>query len=809
MAAFLAAVTVFQLWALLRPGNQFLPGTDSRILYTWDLFTRSVMGRGALPYWNPYHFAGVPHLADTQTTVLYPPMVILRLLPPIRALTTGVAFHMWLAGIGTVVLCRTLGTGWLPAVCAALAFMLGGAVSPQLNTGHLLVIGGSSWLPLALALAVRSVRRGGWFPHPWLPVVLGLQFLAGFLQGSIYVVSAIAAYFLFSAMWPDPARPAATRRSSPLVQLAILGIFTAGLLAFQLLPTVHLVAEAGRTAGVPYDFAVRDEWSVEYLSTLVFPFSMLKEGEGLRALTERSAYAGVMLLMFVPLGFIGREYRRSAAFVLLLSVIAILFAFGKNAPLFVWHYRLFPGLRGPGRFLFITALGVPVMGALGLEAASRNRSRRHWRVLGGIAAGLALVWSLGEAGPGAAPWNTMIAPAAGVLAVAAALRFASPNMAFALALILVAVDLRGFAATAVNPIGGIPFKDLNRWIRDPPPGRALSICENAVGHLELMAIGEPTINGAGGVFLRGYSDFTYLTKTGGAPPEQQTTHQRIEGELPRRPDLLRFLNIGYVIACSAASSLPDTAYRLDREADLATYRALDALPRAFWVCEPEALSRHVAIRRLERGRYDSDLQLIARYDIDVRWAPAVDANKRQALEVRYGLADPEPGEVPRTWRYRLLKRAPDAVRALVRDPDTEDARGVDRQSGEPTLPEEEDTGVRDELLIGTSPCNVRASEQARVVTEDQPDGRIEVEVTAPARGMLFLSEPYYSERRAWVDGSEVQPKRVNLAFTGIPVDAGAHWVELRYVPTRFKFGCAISLVSLLALVILARHEPKR
>jgi uncharacterized membrane protein YfhO len=68
-------------------------------------------------------------------------------------------------------------------------------------------------------------------------------------------------------------------------------------------------------------------------------------------------------------------------------------------------------------------------------------------------------------------------------------------------------------------------------------------------------------------------------------------------------------------------------------------------------------------------------------------------------------------------------------------------------------------------------------------------------VNAPTDGFLFFSEPFYPERRASIDGHTVPLLRANLAFTAVAVPAGAHDVELRYVPSRFYLGSVISSVT--------------
>ena len=198
------------LRGLLSPSTDRLPGIDSGNLYTWEVYTREALGSGQLPFWNPYHFAGTPHLADPQTTVLYPPALLLRWLPVPAYLGWMMALHLWIAAAGTLYAARVIGLGWVAAAAAAVAVMLGGSVPGWVHNGHLLVLYSAAWAPWALALAIVSVRSGRVFPDGRLVAVLVLQFLTGYLQGSLYIGAAVAAYFLYSSLWPAVAEAAAS-----------------------------------------------------------------------------------------------------------------------------------------------------------------------------------------------------------------------------------------------------------------------------------------------------------------------------------------------------------------------------------------------------------------------------------------------------------------------------------------------------------------------------------------------------------------------------------------------------------------------
>ncbi len=82
-------------------------------------------------------------------------------------------------------------------------------------------------------------------------------------------------------------------------------------------------------------------------------------------------------------------------------------------------------------------------------------------------------------------------------------------------------------------------------------------------------------------------------------------------------------------------------------------------------------------------------------------------------------------------------------------------------------------------------------------------------VDSPRDGLLFLSIPFGSGWTATVDGRPTKTVRVNSGFTGVPVTAGKHAVELRYVTPGLVLGlvaCAAALLTSLVLLVMARRR---
>lgn len=808
-----ALLVIVVLRGALSPSVDRLPGIDSGNLYAWEVYTRSVLTDGHLPFWNPYHFAGTPHLADPQTTVFYPPALLLRWLPVPAFLGWMVALHLWIAGAGTLFTARALRLGWMAASASAVAVMLGGSVPGWIHDGHLLLLYSLAWVPWAVGLAVVSVRSGRMIPDGRLVGVLVLQFLTGYLQGSVYLAATLAVYYLFSVAWPPEDAAAPLRRWETLAQLGVLGALSACAAAFLLLPASMLVAQAGRSAGLSYREALEGSWNIRDLASLLFPFYGVVDGPPHRSLSDHLAYVGWILTAFAPFAFFHRDRRRISIFLGLIVAGACALALGDAGGLFRLHYALLPGLRVPGRVLFLATVSLALLGGIGLEAflslAGERRGRLALPMLvscAGIAAAIAVVLTHPQTTPMGPAWPRMpMALAVGILIVMSTAMLKWRRVALVVALTAVVVDVTALTMPALNTVPIESDASIRQWIGPPTGGRAISLCENRIGAREFLQNREPTLDGLPGLHLRDYADWAFVAKSGDVPPLGGLYHRvGSEGESPARHDMLDMANVTRVVTCAR-----------DADQALATQRNDQAWPRAVWSCSAEDVSRREAIADIIRGRYESSGRLEPRRYIKVRFAPGVDKARQAELERVHHL---QAGVLLEgvTWRYLLGDASIDAVLAIMRDPDVEDTHGVDRATGafmptaelQDSIPEIPGGDRERMLLPGAQPCANPA--KVDVTLMDRPDGRVAAHVDAPTDGFLFFSEPSYPERHATIDGRRVPALRANLAFTAVAVPAGQHDVELRYTPSRFYLGSLISSLTAggYAFVFVRRSRRK-
>jgi hypothetical protein len=311
------------------------------------------------------------------------------------------------------------------------------------------------------------------------------------------------------------------------------------------------------------------------------------------------------------------------------------------------------------------------------------------------------------------------------------------------------------------------------------------------------------------MYLGDYADFAYLVKTGEVPQAGAliTKINSQDGTFPARLDLVNAANGTTVVSCAEAN-VP-ALRQLEPVRGHVVYRNDEAWPRAVWRCDLAELSRTDIVTRLVHSRYTAAGDLVTAYPVAVRWAAAVSDTTRSQLETRYALGSGESLEGT-VRRYVVSNPDADMLLKLAGEPAAEDTNGFDRSTG--LVPAFEPVsgiqrGADHEWLTGTRPCAARST--VHVVEQDRPDGKVAADVDSPVAGYTYFSEPYYSERRAYIDGVAAPVRKTNLAFSAVPVPAGHHRVELRYVPDSFYAGTGVSGLTLVGWLAASWRARRR
>jgi hypothetical protein len=148
-----------------------------------------------------------------------------------------------------------------------------------------------------------------------------------------------------------------------------------------------------------------------------------------------------------------------------------------------------------------------------------------------------------------------------------------------------------------------------------------------------------------------------------------------------------------------------------------------------------------------------------------------------------------PGEHPAAWVAPAIVKAPDeTVRETLLDPRYDDVRRVALFDTSAAVPDRELAALPEPLSV-----------EARVT--DFAPGRISIALSEPAPegSALVVSENFYPGWRAEVDGGAATAARVNYTLIGVPLEAGASTIELRFESDSYRTG---KLITLLALAVV-------
>jgi uncharacterized membrane protein YfhO len=89
---------------------------------------------------------------------------------------------------------------------------------------------------------------------------------------------------------------------------------------------------------------------------------------------------------------------------------------------------------------------------------------------------------------------------------------------------------------------------------------------------------------------------------------------------------------------------------------------------------------------------------------------------------------------------------------------------------------------------------------AKIVRYD--DQTVTIQAYLNDSGMLVLADSYYPGWNAYVNGRQEKIYRANLFFRAVPLSAGTHTVDFRYEPRSFAIGSAVSIITLLAILVV-------
>jgi len=765
--------------------------------YAWKQFIREAIRAGELPLWNPYIFAGVPFLAAGQHSALYPLSVLFYVLPLAYAYGPFTLIQLWLAGCFAYIFGRVIGLSRPGAALTGLAFCLSTLMIA--NVVFPMIIAAMSWLPALLAVIEWMARREEHSQRvspspPLLPfiigaVIVGLQFLAGHVEMSYYVVLVAAFYGVWrlAGLWRrtgDWRRPAQL-----LLWLAGMGLAGGALAGVQIIPLYELVSLNFRQGSVNYQQVIGWAFPLRQILTFLAPdffgnpahhqvldlttwqWTQVPGGStswGIKNYVEAASYVGVLPLLLALLGL----WRGRRPYVLLFAVLAgvsLLFAFG--APAYALLYYGLPGfsqLHTPFRWVFPYTFSVAVLAGLGLDALLETR-RDPWpgpRLVGGSALMAGLLMLAG---------------------IAASLLSRQPALDLA-------TRLLASSQAAQKAFGG-PALFYSYQVRNLG---LLALLLAASGLLVLLA--HPIPRRTLGIAALGWVAGDLLLFGWGFNP---AVDPRL-GEFT--PPVVEFLRrdqgLFRVTSYGSGNLLWPNAAMLYDIADVRGYDSIIPKQYVEFMNRLEDQSGMLLYNRIAPLRQARSLDSPLLDLLNVKYILSLQPIDRPGYRLVYDsevLVYENEDVLPRAFVVPRARVVPDRAALLDALPGL-DPRAEVLIEGEPSA---EAPGL---ALTGDLPA--LGDRVAEITSYRLTEVRLSVRLDEPA--WLVLTDSYFPGWQAYVstDGAEeveVPIYRADGHFRAVGLPAGEHHVRFRYSPMSFKLGLYVSFLGLVALALVAGY----
>jgi hypothetical protein len=710
--------------------------------------TWSLEADGCLPLWNPHGLTGIAWHGNPQSALFYPFNWLYLLFDPVVVISWGMVLHQWWAGVGGYLLGRRYGFGFPAALFSGVALLAAPYALAQIGEGHYTQICLVAWIPWAF-LAYERFRRGLPGGVPLQAIALALCFFCGHAQETYYLVLCLTT-FVFLDTFRARNMSAGVAPTKLLVSWGAVGLLTVGLVAVDLLPIWIYTQHATRAAGLTIEQAAGISLGTASLWQLLDPFVLgdasTYHGPG-QFYWETLCHFGIVTTLLAIIG--ATRWQCSSAPIgrlVVMGLLAMLFAFGSDTPLFAAMYRFVPGIsyfRSPSRSLFFASFAAAVLAGQAVEtiigwASSVDGFSRRRTAL--VAVVMAVACSVGFAlasssGGTAEPigqqvdWLSVTMWAGGASLIVCCSTWAGSRASIVAAglAILCAMESASFSQRVLATLDRSSLRETNpiiERVRTTAPQSRLMAMQEHVSDREAWRAGVSKVQGYDPVPLTRFGLYLAATVAPRDPAFELTGYDPVLFHEYRKP-LVDLLGVEYAVAAT------------DRPVEFKGWELVDRrrLPAEFVIRGETPRTLPVAVYRNQTA--------MPRAFVLGRVSPL---DPREDYVERLKTIDP---------RHEVL---------LEQD----------------VLP----AGDRQELKA------------AEIVDSTSTSITIKAELTAA--GYLILTDAWYPGWTALVDGVPTPVLPAYVAFRAVPLSAGKHTVEFRYRPPLATIGAGVSLLAFAA-----------
>ncbi len=689
--------------------------------------------------WNPYFGGGAPGLGKIQVGMFYLPLMLLRPFFSVETtLDLDAVLHLFLAGAGVYLLMRQLAVDRIPALFAAVAFMLSGSFAPRLFAGHASVIRAVAWSGWLLFVYIRLLHNRTWRSAVFTALVIGLVITGGHPQMSLIVLILPLLYF-FALFLPECVRARRWRVLwSGFFWSAMAVMIAVGLTAVQILPYLSWLNQTVRAAGNAFeslDAMVQHSFLWQHFLTFFMPTAWYDPAnvvsislENKSSFWESSAFSGVLTMLILGIGLTLRspEQQANRRFFAGLAVAALLFSMGTINPLYEFLYRTMPYIRAPGRFMLWWTLATAVTAGITLDILLKNPTalKRFFRmayVLALSAIFLMVGWKL---------INPLLATMLQEYSALSQIyiRLTQQTIGFNIAQLAIKLSIMA-----------VLFWLIGRW-REYGRYWGILLVLGLTVEMSLFAVAVATPMPLTSLYIpeSRYSQFAF-----------ELEKHRFDGY--RQPPLYLIPTLTHVENGEESSKL---------SALLETANGTNLLAANFKISQ-DVLNEDWQLEQRQNGwnlftNYHNLPRIYA--------APAVHqvADDAEALKIVGDLSFSG-------WQEAIV----------VRPTDQEKVTLLNRFHSQLLNPDSQTFSGR---------------------YLSYRNNQLEAEVITDRPMMIIFSEMYDDDWRVLVNGQPDFLWRVNYTFRGVLVDAGTHIISMEYHSSPYRLGAAISLITLLSIV---------
>jgi len=780
--------------------------------YPWRVLISQTLRQGALPFWNPFIYCGAPLLAEDQPAVFYPLNLLSYLFAPADAVLFLALARLFVAGLATYWFVRTLGGGRFGSLVGAVTFAFSGFMIVFLGHPHTNVV---AWLP-ALFLTAEWLYRENSAQHvAFVSLVVAAQLTGGHTETALYTCTAGGLYYLLRVLcgwWETRQRKQAVLALMSFAAAAALGL---ALAAVHLLPFVEWLQHsaelrlrsgvenlstwrwgwtywlAGLVTGLVPNLFGNPTWPGEYRS--FFPAGNY---------VEQTIYVGIIGLALAAVAAVVRRREKPVVFLALLGVGAL--GAALRLPVLDWvnHLPVF-NIASVGRLRLIYTFCASALAGLGADVVlSGARGCVLERPAGGGAAkrpaggGAAKRRARGGAAKRPAGGGAAKRPAGG----GAALRWSVALLVGLAAVAAAALVVARRVFTAMYPLDASEVGKLTRGVIV----RAFSLSNVMMYWPVLVALG-------GAMVLA-----LYRWRVVGQRAAQAVLFLLVVVDVFA-------LGMDYHPTIRPEDIYPETPALRRIKSDSGVFRVLgthvDFMPNA---CVVYGLQD---VRGLDFPiqRYLELSQAIGGSDwlgYGILFTEELQPRLLNLMNVKYVLSSSRLG--PQVLRDMELIATDNDVKVYLNKACLPRAFLVHQVQVAADGPQALRALLDPELDLGSKIVLERAPPAGFVAAQGSPapsgthrglptdsveimrytPNRVTIQADAAADGFLFLSDTYYPDWRAYVDGVASEIYAADYAFRAVYLTAGQHVVEFVYEPGSFRLAAAISLTALLTIVAL-------